>query len=84
MWRWSAPSGTVRAGTPVIISGDDDGTVRVWRTADGTSVGEALTGTLEPGTYFAEDLRDLGVERQHGHGAQDALADVAEVPLPCR
>jgi hypothetical protein len=31
-------------GTPVIISGGEDGTVRVWRTADGTPVGEPLTG----------------------------------------
>jgi WD40 repeat protein len=37
-------------GTPVIISGDNvglahpDGTVRVWRLADGTPVGEPLTG----------------------------------------
>jgi len=30
--------------TPVIISGGDDGTVRVWRLADGTPVGQPLTG----------------------------------------
>jgi WD40 repeat protein len=44
--------GTVRAvaagalpdGTPVIISGGEDRTVRVWRTADGTPVGEPITG----------------------------------------
>ena len=33
-WRW----GGVPDGTPVIISGGRDGTVRVWRTADGTPV----------------------------------------------
>ena len=31
-------------GTPVIVSGGDDGTVRVWRLADGTPVGEPLRG----------------------------------------
>jgi WD40 repeat protein len=31
-------------GTPVIVSGGDDATVRVWRLADGTPVGEPLTG----------------------------------------
>jgi WD40 repeat protein len=37
-------AGTLPDGTPVIISGDGVGTVRVWRTADGTPVGEPLTG----------------------------------------
>ena len=37
-------AGALPDGTPVIISGGDDGTVRVWRTADGTPVGEPLTG----------------------------------------
>ena len=36
--------GALPDGTPVIISGGDDGTVRVWRLADGTPVGEPLTG----------------------------------------
>ncbi len=36
--------GALPDGTPVIISGGDDGTVRVWRTADGTPVGEPLRG----------------------------------------
>ena len=31
-------AGVLPDGTPVIISGGDDGTVRVWRTADGTPV----------------------------------------------
>ena len=31
-------------GTPVIISGGRDGTVRVWRLADGEPVGEPLRG----------------------------------------
>ena len=35
--------GALPDGTPVIISGGDDGTVRVWRLADGTPVGEPLT-----------------------------------------
>ena len=34
--------GALPDGTPVIVSGGDDGTVRVWRLADGTPVGEPL------------------------------------------
>ena len=37
-------AGALPDGTPVIISGGRDGTVRVWRLADGTPVGEPLTG----------------------------------------
>ena len=36
--------GALPDGTPVIVSGGHDGTVRVWRLADGTPVGEPLTG----------------------------------------
>jgi WD40 repeat protein len=36
--------GALPDGTPVIVSGGYDGTVRVWRLADGTPVGEPLTG----------------------------------------
>ena len=35
-------AGALPDGTPVIVSGGDDGTVRVWRLADGTPVGEPL------------------------------------------
>ena len=35
-------AGTLPDGTPVIISGGRDGTVRVWRPADGTPVGEPV------------------------------------------
>ena len=34
--------GALPDGTPVIVSGGDDGTVRVWRLADGTPVAEPL------------------------------------------
>ncbi len=37
-------AGALPDGTPVIISGGDDGTVRVWRLADSTPVGEPLRG----------------------------------------
>ena len=37
-------AGALPDGTPVIISGGEDGTVRVWRLADGTPVGEPLRG----------------------------------------
>ena len=36
--------GALPDGTPVIVSGGSDGTVRVWRLADGAPVGEPLTG----------------------------------------
>ena len=36
--------GALPDGTPVIVSGGWDDTVRVWRLADGTPVGEPLTG----------------------------------------
>ena len=39
-------AGALRDGTPVIVSGGRDGTVRVWRLADGTPVGEPLTGDI--------------------------------------
>ena len=41
-------AGALPDGTPVIISGGGDGTVRVWRLADGTPVGEPLTGHDRP------------------------------------
>jgi WD40 repeat protein len=37
-------AGALPDGTPVIISSGLDGTVRVWRMADGTPVGEPLAG----------------------------------------
>ncbi len=37
-------AGALPDGTPVVISGGADGTVRVWRTAGGTPVGEPLRG----------------------------------------
>ena len=40
--------GALPDGTPVIVSGGGDGTVRVWRLADGTRAGEPLTGHEGP------------------------------------
>ena len=37
-------AGALPDGTPVIVSGGGDGTVRVWRLADGSPVGEPLRG----------------------------------------
>ena len=42
---------TLPDGTPVIVSGSWDGTVQVWRLADGTPVGEPITS--RPGTVNA-------------------------------
>ena len=36
--------GALPDGTPVIVSGGHDGTVRMWRLADGTPHGKPLTG----------------------------------------
>jgi len=41
---WAVAAGTLPDGTPVIISGSTDGTVRVWRMTDGTPLGEPLAG----------------------------------------
>ena len=43
-WVNAVAVGALPDGTAVIISGGDDGTVRVWRLADGTPVGEPLRG----------------------------------------
>src|SRR5215813_4596005 len=41
---YAVAAGGLPDGTPVIISGGRDRTVRVWRLADGTPVGEPLLG----------------------------------------
>ena len=43
-WVQTVAAGALPDGTPVIISGSLDGTVRVWRLTDGTLIGEPLTG----------------------------------------
>jgi hypothetical protein len=40
----TATAGVLPDGTPVIIRGGSDGTMRVSRTADGTPIGEPLAG----------------------------------------
>ena len=81
-------AGALPDGTPVIISGGWDGTVRVWRLADGTPVGEPLTGhdggvdavaagALPDGTPVIIS----GGERRHGAGVADC-ADGTPVGEP--
>ena len=43
-WVAAVAVGALPDGTPVIVSGHDDGTIRVWRLADGTPVGKPLHG----------------------------------------
>ena len=43
-WVVAVAVGALPDGTPVIVSGGGDGTVRVWRLADGAPVGEPLRG----------------------------------------
>ena len=50
---YAVAAGALPDGTPVIISGAGDGTVRVWRTADGAPVGEPFTGHDGPVTAVA-------------------------------
>ena len=41
---YAVATGALADGTPVIVSGGEDGTVRVWRLADGSPAGKSLTG----------------------------------------
>jgi hypothetical protein len=50
---YAVAAGTLPDGTPVIISGGYDGTVRVRRLADGTPVGAPL--------YLLESVRGVAV-----------------------
>jgi len=80
--------GTLPDGTPVIVSGGDDGTVRVWRLADGTPVGEPLRGY--DGTVMAVAvgaLRDgtpVIASGHHGTVRVWRLADGTPVGEPLR
>jgi WD40 repeat protein len=47
-WVSAVAAGALPDGTPVIISGGYDGTLRVWRLADGTPAGEPLEGHHGP------------------------------------
>ena len=74
--RWAAHP-TLHAppdGTPVIISGGDDGTVRAWRLADGIPVGEAL--------YLPESVRAVAVYGNVIVTAAGASIAVHELALP--
>ena len=43
-WVKAVATGMLPDGTPVVVSGGRDGTVRIWRLADGAPVGEPLAG----------------------------------------
>ena len=51
-------TGALPDGTPVIVSGSDDYTVRVWRLADGTPVGEPLPHSSLVTSVAVEALPD--------------------------
>jgi WD40 repeat protein len=70
--------GVLPDGTPVIVSGGDDGTVRVWRLADGTP--------LVPPLHLSQSVHDIAV---HGDvivtaaGADIAVHQLALPRLSC-
>jgi WD40 repeat protein len=74
-WVTAVSVGALPDGTPVIISGGGDGTVRVWRLADGAPVGEPLD--------LPESVRDVAV---HGELIVSAAGpDIAvHHPAPSR
>lgn len=57
--------GTLPDGTPVVVSGgsEADGSVRVWRLADGSSVGEPLPGHDGEVSAVAVGFWQMGVRR---------------------
>jgi WD40 repeat protein len=65
--------GALPDGTPVIVSGGFDGTVRVWRLADGTPAGNPITGHTSKVEAVAvgalPDRTPVIVSGGHGRGA---------------
>ena len=63
--------------TPVVVSGGRDGTVRMWRLADGTPVGMVVNcgyeGTVRVWYTRVGRLAD-GAPAETGHGEVDAVA----------
>jgi len=81
--------GTLPDGTPVVISGSDDETVRVWRLADGTPAGEPLSGHTGPVRAVAAGELPDGTPVIISGGADGTvrvwrLADGAPVGEPLR
>jgi WD40 repeat protein len=71
-------AGALPDGTPIIISGGSEGTVRVWRLADGTP--------LAPSLHLPRSVRAVAV---HGNSIITAAGtDIAvhqlELPRPIR
>jgi WD40 repeat protein len=83
--------GALPDGTPVIVSGSLDHTVRVWRLADGTPLGEPLRGHDGPVSAVAVGALPDGTPVIVSSGGQDdgtvrvwRLADGAPVGGPLR
>jgi hypothetical protein len=73
--RIAVAAGTLPDGTPVIISGGrDDGTVRVWRTANGTP--------LVPSLHLYELVRSLALRGNVIVAAAGADIAVHQLALP--
>ena len=83
-------AGALPDGTPVIISGSMDYTVRVWRLADGAPVGEPLHGHDGPVSAVAVGTLPDGTPVIVSGGGEDRtvrvwrLADGAPVGEPLR
>ncbi len=69
--------GALPDGTPVIVSGGEDGTVRVWRLADGAPVGEPLTGHSGCGERGGDGVLPDGTPVIVSGGAATAGAGLA-------
>ena len=77
MARWRAPQ---LDGRPVVVSGGDDHTVRVWDLATGTPVGSVLDA---PGGLSSVVAVEVGGESLLGIAGQGLLCARPPVALGC-